>query len=146
MKLQCKFDNSRHCDTFLQFYGGTKAPHTECRVERLSKYSLGFVQKPHAIGDTVKGKCSRCIIQADADTGGNRGWKICALVVVYKGEFGVGAVQTPGLVVPAQTALIAVAFTADPPVGNSNVYFRSLPVHLPVAASPSYTVPAQHLR
>lgn len=131
--------------TLLQSYTGTKVPHTECRVERLCKCSVDSVQKLHAIRHTVKCKCSCCIIQVDANTRWHWSWNICALIVVYKGKFRVRAVQTPGLVVPAQAAFIAFSFPADSPVGNSNVYLCSPPVHLPVTASPSHALLAQHL-
>lgn len=130
--------------TLLHSDTTTEAPHTECRVEGLSEYRLDSVQKLHAIRNTVKCKCSCRIIQVDADSGCNRSCKICALVVVHKGEFGVRAVQTPGLVVPAQAALIAVSFTADSPVANSHVHLCPPPVHLPVTAT-IQALPAQHL-
>lgn len=129
----------------LQSYSSAKAPHTECRVERLCKCSLDSVQKLHAIRDAVKCKYSCSMIQVDANTRWHWSRNIFALVVVHKGEFGVGAVQAPGLVVPAQAAFIAISFAADSPVGNGHVYLRSPPVHLPVTASPSHALPAQHL-
>lgn len=104
------------------------------------------MQKPHAIRDTVKGQGASCIVQVHANTGRDCRRNVCALVAVYEGELGVGAVQTPGVVVPAQTAFVAISLTADPPVGYGNVYFSSPPVHLPVTASPSHAVPAQHLQ
>lgn len=54
--------------TILQFYTGTKAPHTECRVEGLCKCCLDSVQKLHAIRNTVKCKYSCCMIQIYANT------------------------------------------------------------------------------
>lgn len=86
------------------------------------------------------------MVQVDAYTGRDCRRNVCALVAMYEGELGVGAVQTPGVIVPAQTAFVAVPLTADPPVGCGNVYFSSPPVHLPVTASPSHAVPAQHLQ
>lgn len=104
-----------------------------------------LVQKPHAIRDTVEGKGASCKVQVDANTQRDCCRNVCALVAVYEGEFGVGAVQTPGVAVPAQTAFVAITLAADPLVGDGNVYFSSSPVHLPVTASPSHAVPAQHL-
>jgi len=131
--------------TLLQLYTRTKAPHTECREERLCECSLDSVQKLHAIRNTVKCKCSCCMIQVDADTRCDWNWNIFALVIVHKGKFGFGAEQTPGLVVPAQAAVVTVSFTADSPVGNGHVYLCAPPVHLPVTAT-GHTLPAQHLQ
>lgn len=129
----------------LQSYSSTKAPHTECRVERLCEDSLDSVQKLHAIRDIVKCKCSCCIIHVDPDTRWNWSCDVFALIIVHKWVFGFRAVQTPGLVIPAQAALIAISFTADSPVGNGHVDFCSPPVYLPVTTSPRYAVPAQYL-
>lgn len=132
--------------TTSKSHSGTKAPHAECRVNSVFKHSLDFVQEPHAIRHTVKGERASCVVQVDANTGWNCPWNVGALVAVYEGQLWVGAVQTPGVFVPAQTAFVAVPFTLDPLVGDGNVYFSSLPVHLPVTASPAHTVPAQHLQ
>lgn len=132
--------------TLLQSYASTKAPHTECRVEGLCECGLDSVQKLHAIRDTVKCKCSCCMIQVDANTRWHWSWNVFALIVVHKGEFGVRAVQTPGLVVPAQAAFVAISFTADSPVSNGNVYLCSFPVHLPVTTSPTHALLAQYLK
>lgn len=129
----------------LQSYTRTKAPHTECRVEWLFKCGLDLVQKTHAIRDTVKCQCSCCMVQVHANTRRHRSCDVCAFVVVHKREFGVRAVQTPGLVIPAEAAFIGIPFTTDSSVGNSHIYLCSLPVHLPVATSPNHTIPAQHL-
>lgn len=131
--------------TLLQFYISTKAPHTECGVQGLCKCSLDSVQKPHATRDAVKCKYSCCMVQVDTNTRRRWTWNIAALIVVHNGKFGVRTVQTPGLVIPAQAAFIAVSFTTDSPVGHSYVYLCSPPVHLPVTTSPIHTVPAQHL-
>lgn len=85
------------------------------------------------------------MIQIDTDTRWPGSWYVFALVVVHKRKFGLRAVEAPGLVVPAQAALIAVSFTTDAPVGNSHIYLRSPPVHLPVTTSPSHALPAKHL-
>lgn len=129
----------------LQSYSRTKAPHTECRVEWLFKSGLNLVQKTHAIRDTVKCQCSCCMVQVHANTRRHWSCDVCAFVVVHKREFGVRAVQTPGLVIPAQAAFIGIPFTTDSSVGNGHIYLCSLPVHLPVATSPNHTIPAQHL-
>lgn len=85
------------------------------------------------------------MIQVDAYTRGDWSGNIFGFIVVHKGEFGVRTVQTPGLVVPAQAAFIAVSFTTDSSVSDSNVYLCPSPVNLPVTASPGHTLPAQHL-
>lgn len=131
--------------SLLQFYIRTKAPHTECRVHGLCKSSLDSVQETHASRDTVKCKCSCCMIQVDANPTWRWSWDVFAFVVVHIGEFGVRAVQTPGHVVPTQAALVAISFTPDSLVGDAHIYLCSLPVHLPVTATPTHTVPAQHL-
>lgn len=129
----------------LKSYTSTKAPHTERRVEGLCECCLDSVQKLHAIQDTVKCKCSCSMIHVDANTWWHWSCNIFALIIVHKGEFGIRAVQTPRLVVPAQAAFIAISFTADSPVGNSHVHLCSPPVHLPVTTSPSHALSAQHL-
>lgn len=131
--------------TPLQSYSRTKAPHTECRVEWLCKCGLNFVQETHVVRDAVKGQYSCCVVQVNANT--RRRWtcEVFAFIVVHKGEFGVRAVQAPRLVVPAQAALVGISFAKDSSVGNSHIYLRSPPVHLPVVTSPSHAVPAQNL-
>lgn len=129
----------------LKSYTSTKAPHTERRVEGLCECCLDSVQKLHAIQDTVKCKCSCSMIHVDANTWWDWSCNIFALIIVHKGEFGIRAVQTPRLVVPAQAAFIAISFTTDSPVGNSHVHLCSPPVHLPVTTSPSHALSAQHL-
>lgn len=126
----------------LQSYGCTKAPHAECRVERLCERSLDSVQKLHAIRNTVKCKYSCCVIQVNPNARWNWPRDVFALIIVHKWVFGVRAVQTPGLVIPSQAALIALSFTVDSPVGNSHVDFCSRPVHLPVITRPRQAVPA----
>lgn len=79
----------------LQPYGRAKTPHTKCRVQGLRECSLNFVQKAHAIRDTVKRKYSLAMVQVDADAGGHGGREVFASVVVHKGELRLRAVQTP---------------------------------------------------
>lgn len=55
---------------------------------------------------------------------------------MHKGIFVLRAVQAPGLVVPTQAAFVAVALAVDALKGDGDVYLRSSPVHLPVAATP----------
>lgn len=103
------------------------------------------MQKPHAVIDAVKRKNSTCVVQIDADPGRRRSREFSALVVVHEGVLGVRAVQTPGLVVPAQAAVVRISFAADSPVGDGHVDLCPPPVHLPVPASPRQALPAQHL-
>lgn len=135
------------CNTaaLLQSDSSAKAPHTECGIEGLRKCGLDPVQELHAIRDAVKCEHSCCMIQVDANTRPCWSWKIFALVVVHEGEFGVRAVQTPGLVVPAQAAFVAISFAADSLVGNCNVYLCPPPVHLPVTTRTSDAFTGQHL-
>lgn len=130
----------------LQPYSGAKSPNTECRVEWFSKCSLDSLQKLHAIRDTVKCQYSCSMIQVDANTGWHRPSDFFAFVIVHKGVFGVSAVQTPGLVIPAQAAFVSISFATDSPVGDGHVYFCSPPVHFPVTTRPSNTLPAQDLK
>lgn len=130
----------------LQLYGSPKAPHAESRVERFCEHSLDLVQKVHAIRDAVKCKCSSCMVQVNTNTRWHRQRDVFTLIVVHEWEFGVGAVQAPGLVVPAQAAIIAISFTTDSSVGNSHVNLRALPVYFPVTAPSTQTLPAQHLK
>lgn len=129
----------------LQHYSGAKAPHTKSRVDGFSKGGEDSVQKSHAIIDAVECKDSTCVVQVDTDTGHRWTGELRAPVVVHERVLGVGAVQTPGLVVPAQAAVVPVPFAADSPVGDGHVDLRPPPVHLPVAASPRHTLSAQHL-
>lgn len=131
--------------TPLQSDTGTKAPHTECRIDWLCECSLDSVQKLHAIRHAVKGKYACCMIHIDTNTRRHWSGNVFALVVVDKGKFGLRAVQTPGLVIPAQAAFVAVSFATDAFVSNGNVYLCSFPVHLPVRTAPRHTLPAQHL-
>lgn len=104
------------------------------------------MQKGHAARlNTVKREGSCLVIQVYPNTGRPRHRYVSTLVIVHKWVFRPRAVQAPGLVVPAQAALVAGAFAAYPPVGNSDVSFCASPVHLPVATIPSQDLPAQHL-
>ncbi len=131
--------------TLLQSDTGAKAPHAECRVEWLCKGSLDSVQKLHTIRDAVKCKYSCCMIKVDANTRRHWSLNLFALIVVHEGKVGLRAVQTPGLVVPAQAAFVTVSSSADSPVSNGHVYLCSIPVHLPVTTRPIHALPAQHL-
>lgn len=128
----------------LQPYGASKAPHTESRVDWLCECCVDFMQKAKATTDVIKCQCSLCMIHIDTDSGSQLGWNVLALIVVHKEKF-VSAIQTPGLVVPAHAALVALSFAADSPVGYGYVDLCSTPIHLPVTASPTHTLPAQDL-
>lgn len=103
------------------------------------------MQKSHAIIDAVKHKNSTYMVQIDTDPGRRRSREFGALTVVHEGVLGVRAVQTPGFVVPAQATVIPIPFAADSPVSDGHVYLCPPPVHLPVPATPSQALLAQHL-
>lgn len=139
---------NKNCDIealVLQHYSGAKAPHTKSRVDRFSKGGVDSVQKSHAITDIVECKNSTRVVQVDADPVRRWGRKLCAPVVVHERVLVVGAVQTPGLVIPAQAAVVPAPFAADSLVGDGHVDLRPPPVQLPVAASPRHTLSTQHL-
>lgn len=129
----------------LQFYICTKAPHTECRVQRFCERSLDSVEKLHAIRDAVKCKCPCCVIQVDPDTRWHGTCNICAFIIMNNRVLGIWAVKAPGLVIPSQAAFVPVSLTANSLVRDGNVYLRAIPLHLPVTRTPSNALSAQHL-
>lgn len=129
-----------------QLDGGAKSPHTERSVQRLSERGVDLVEKLHVVsGHAVKRQSSSDVIQVDSDTGRARDRELCAFVIVHERHFGIRAVQAPGLVVPAQTAFVIVAFAADSLVCYSNVNLCALPLHFPVRLGCCQCLTAQYL-
>lgn len=125
--------------------GGVQV-QTEGRVQRLRERAPKGVQEHHCVRHAVEGQRSFLALQEHTDSGAGRRRHRGLSVVMPGSVSGLGAPQTPRVLVAPQQAGLSTAFTSDTSVGDANVDpSPAPPLHLPVAGTTKLALPAQDL-
>lgn len=125
--------------------GGVQV-QTEGWVQRLRERAPKGVQEHHCVRHAVEGQRSFLALQEHTDSGAGRRRHRGLSVVMPGSVSGLGAPQTPRVLVAPQQAGLSTAFTSDTSVGDANVDpSPAPPLHLPVAGTTKLALPAQDL-
>ena len=103
-------------------------------IEGLSECGVDSVEEGHCVRDAVEGQNSCTVIHIHSYSGGAGVHReIRLFIIVCEKESGVGAVQTPGLIIRAKSRLIT--FPADAFIRHCNISIIHAKLDLPVTAS-----------
>lgn len=137
-----------------QRHRGTRfvRPEAKAGIQRFSERCVEGVEVDQRVGeDSVEGQRAgsrvhihRHSVRGRGGDGGGGGEVSGFVIVPHRVTDGVGADQTPGLIVPSEQTLVSVSSSADSSV--SHRYMKPpAPLHLPVTAA-SQTISTQQLR
>src|SRR4029434_539775 len=135
----------RSCDLAQGHKGARINPKP--RIEGLSECGVERVQVGECVrGDAVEGQSAGRPVQVHSYSSGEggRGTYVSGLIIVASRVITRRAVQTPGLVIMSQHAVIILPFPLDAFIRHRYMSPTPTPLSLPVAAS-RLTLSTQHL-